>query len=108
MRAGRATRAARWPRGHRQILEVMAFRWDPDLGRLPACQLGLLVAFEPIATVFVVDICHNKSPQIVGCSLWVWVGEGSFHDLGLSYRQVNRTAGNLWFPAPRCFFCVVR
>lgn len=31
MRAGRATPAARWPRGHRRSLEVMAFRWDHDL-----------------------------------------------------------------------------
>lgn len=38
--------------GHRQILEVMGFRWDRDLRSLPTFQLGFLAIFELMATVF--------------------------------------------------------
>lgn len=87
-RVGGGAQAARWPQGHRQILEVMGFRWDHDLRRLPTCQSGFLVVFEPRPQCLDVDICHTRSPETVECCLWSWLGEGSVHGLDLS-GQVN-------------------
>lgn len=41
---------------------------------------------SPWATVFGCRYLPQRSPQTVECSLWVCLGEGSFHDLGLSYQ----------------------